>query len=309
MWIPVKFVALLDNNTKNWVKDKYVLNQLQVLNNEYKRMEIPIRLLMTHIIYVHHTEWHRACRKLECTVRGCTFQYVVEKFVNKPKEEITIFICHAEKFAGFSTFPWLASENSKNHYLILTNNSMVYEDSNSPEWIESLPKTFVHELGHYFGLLHTFETPGTCEGKGDYVNDTPQTLNAGTTKESCTTVKNSCPNLPGNDMKDNYMDYYARWCRYVITKGQIERMKKYILVFRPALMANTLVTSIGASCDDSATPFEHCNCGPGSLCSPAHHCRISINPLCHGLKIKLNTNNNALAPKLRPYHCHGVHRY
>lgn len=67
----------------------------------------------------------------------------------------------------------------------------------------NLGKTAVHEVGHWFGLLHIFEG-FSCDGEGDFVDDTPQQK---TSTAGCPSGKNSCPGLQGVDMVSNYMDY------------------------------------------------------------------------------------------------------
>lgn len=66
-------------------------------------------------------------------------------------------------------------------------------------------KTAVHEVGHWFGLLHTFEGL-SCDStdRGDFVDDTPQEM---TPTEGCPTGKDSCPGDMGLDPIGNYMDY------------------------------------------------------------------------------------------------------
>ena len=66
-------------------------------------------------------------------------------------------------------------------------------------------KTAVHEVGHWFGLLHTFQD-NTCDSasQGDYVDDTPQEA---TSTVGCPKGKDSCPTRFGLDPIRNYMDY------------------------------------------------------------------------------------------------------
>lgn len=71
-------------------------------------------------------------------------------------------------------------------------------------------KTAVHEVGHWFGLLHTFQDNSCASGdSGDYVDDTPQEMTA---TDGCPTAKDSCPGSPGLDPVSNYMDYSSDAC-------------------------------------------------------------------------------------------------
>jgi PKD repeat protein len=80
-------------------------------------------------------------------------------------------------------------------------------------------KVFSHEIGHYFGLSHTFE--GECGSPGDGISDTPPTKGS----DGCDrNVINSCgvyPNL------ENLMDYNTK-CQSMFTKEQVNVMKFWV---------------------------------------------------------------------------------
>ncbi|MCJ1461078.1 hypothetical protein MMC28_011460 [Mycoblastus sanguinarius] len=77
--------------------------------------------------------------------------------------------------------------------------------SPTPVYGYSLGKTAVHEVGHWFGMLHTFQDNTCTSGDpGDYIDDTPQ---EGVSTVGCPTGKDSCPQDAGLDPISNYMDY------------------------------------------------------------------------------------------------------
>ncbi|WP_344192661.1 zinc metalloprotease [Acrocarpospora corrugata] len=87
--------------------------------------------------------------------------------------------------------------------------------------------TGVHEIGHWFGLLHTFENG--CEAPGDSVDDTPA---EGHPTDGCPSAKDSCPGIPGTDPIHNYMDYSFDRCMSEFTPGQSERMRQMWTAYR-----------------------------------------------------------------------------
>ena len=93
-------------------------------------------------------------------------------------------------------------------------------------------KTAVHETGHWMGLLHTFEG-GSCEGPGDYIDDTPQESES---TNGCPTdpPKRSCPGQAGDqdDPIHNYMDYSIDSCYTGFTPKQHDRMHHMFNTFR-----------------------------------------------------------------------------
>ncbi|KID85650.1 metalloprotease MEP1 [Metarhizium guizhouense ARSEF 977] len=91
----------------------------------------------------------------------------------------------------------------------------------------NLGKVTVHEVGHWFGLFHTFQ--GGCEASsgGDLVDDTPAHAAPRTASDyQCPAGSNidTCPSLPGLDPLHNYMSYRQDRCYTEFTRGQISRM-------------------------------------------------------------------------------------
>jgi hypothetical protein len=80
--------------------------------------------------------------------------------------------------------------------------------------------TGVHEIGHWLGLLHTFENG--CETPGDYVDDTAP---EGVATEGCPPGKDTCT-APGDDPVHNFMDYSHDRCMSTFSHGQAARMRE-----------------------------------------------------------------------------------
>ncbi|EED15099.1 metalloprotease MEP1 [Talaromyces stipitatus ATCC 10500] len=83
--------------------------------------------------------------------------------------------------------------------------------------------TTVHEVGHWHGLLHTFQDQTCAPGaNGDYISDTPQ---QSVPTEGCPASKDSCSDLPGMDAIWNFMDYSSDDCYRSFTVEQASRMR------------------------------------------------------------------------------------
>lgn len=108
----------------------------------------------------------------------------------------------------------------------------------------SLGRTASHEIGHWFGLYHTFNNGcGTdlCLD-GDYVCDTPPQASP---SFNCSII-NSCSNdVPDvNDQKENYMNYTNDACKNMFTNGQKLRIQATLDTIRTVIwsQANLLAT-------------------------------------------------------------------
>ena len=106
-------------------------------------------------------------------------------------------------------------------------------------------KTIIHEVGHGFGLYHTFEGDGggsSCptgnqcgSGLGDCCGDTPPHQRSAS---NCNTGgTNSCDGGSSNGLfVHNYMDYSSETCQYLFSSEQKARMRAALESSRSSLL-------------------------------------------------------------------------
>jgi hypothetical protein len=138
---------------------------------------------------------------------------------------LNVWTTDGPSYLGFATFPSWYKRSPQLDGVVLDYKSFVggvFGDS------FSLGKTAVHEVGHWLGLLHTFQ--GACNAKGDYVDDTPAEA---TPTSGCPAGKDTC-SAPGTDPVHNYMDYSFDSCYQQFTAGQGKRMVDQWSYFRAA---------------------------------------------------------------------------
>lgn len=116
-------------------------------------------------------------------------------------------------------------------------------------------RTTVHEVGHYFGLRHTWGdaitldtvqlTPDGCY-LDDYIDDTPNNKDAFAKELSdpynnpCDTSINSCDDpylgVDYPDMYEDYMDYSTDLCYNLFTQQQVDFMRYILTNKRPGII-------------------------------------------------------------------------
>jgi hypothetical protein len=87
--------------------------------------------------------------------------------------------------------------------------------------------TGTHEVGHWLNLAHTFE--GGCREPGDSVDDTPAEASPAS---GCPVGRDTCPDDPGLDPVENFMDYTIDSCMFTFSVGQHARMAAAWDLFR-----------------------------------------------------------------------------
>ena len=120
-----------------------------------------------------------------------------------------------------------------------------------------LGRTATHEVGHYFGLNHTFSggcaSPSSCYNNGDLICDTnPE----GGPVFGCPASVTSC-GLPAPF--DNYMDYSDDICYEQFTPEQVNRMRCSIQHYREDLPLGT------TPCNAATAVVRNAGTNPESL--------------------------------------------
>jgi hypothetical protein len=136
---------------------------------------------------------------------------------------LNVWTTNGPTYLGFATFPSWYKRSPQLDGVVLDYNSFrggAYGTN------FSLAKTGTHEVGHWLGLLHTFQ--GACNAKGDYIDDTPAMA---TPTSGCPEGKDTC-SAPGTDPIHNYMDYSYDSCYTQFTAGQAQRMRDQWSWFR-----------------------------------------------------------------------------
>ncbi len=144
---------------------------------------------------------------------------------------------------------------------------------------------FPHEIGHSFGLLHTFQGSSgpnscpplsNCQNTGDLICDTePHDLQSG----ACPSGTNGCTGMPYNNVQYNIMNYTN--CANRFTHGQKERFLFHLFNYR-----STLIYSLGA------TPLtEVPNPTTAAVCTPTLRSSYNNND-CGPVSVKIADLHN-----------------
>lgn len=126
---------------------------------------------------------------------------------------------------GYSSWPWDLGKNGVTADGVVIHYDTLPGGQYKPY---NLGRTTIHEIGHWLGLYHTFQSG--CGGSGDAVDDTPACAGP---SEGCPTDKDTCPQ-PGSDPVRNFMDYSDDLCMRAFSAGQHQRVEQMWKQYRLA---------------------------------------------------------------------------
>ena len=218
--VPMKFIVM-HNNNKGKVQRAQIEKQVAVMDEGFSgaqsggvQPDTGARFKLESVQYVNNAAYYQKCERNAGKIQ--------KAYVKEPEKYLYVIVCHLD-YLGASSLPEDYAESSNNHYIQLLDTTL----PGGSDVGFNLGDTLVHEVGHYFGLEHTFEKG--CKGQGDYVSDTPAVKVA---NEECTAV-DSCPGKPGMDAIENFMDYTPDTCMDRFSPGQVWRMRMQLNEHKP----------------------------------------------------------------------------
>ena len=161
------------------------------------------------------------------TLWNLSDQYELKNLSRWPSNKyLNIWICNLDTYLGYSSFPvsstldGLPFNSDSLTDGVIINYKYVGESPLSSKY--NYGRTATHEVGHYLGLVHIWGQNTEDCSDTDYCNDTPTSKGP---NYDCKNAYNTCPDLAGNDMTENYLNYSNDACMNTFTNEQVGRMR------------------------------------------------------------------------------------
>jgi len=210
------------------VSDEIIYEQTEVLNDHYN--DLGYSFTVGSIDSAVNAGWYYATdsHKFETEQWDNDDQYLAmaQAMTVDVPTSVNFFWTGATLTSGLGVYPWSFDEDDSSHGLFCSNYTYPGSDGTFSEGI-----TGVHEVGHYFGLHHTFENG--CSNPGDEVDDTPYQNEP---NFGCPSSNYSCGSY---DDIGNFMDYMDDDCLDHFTDGQVDRIGWALATYRPTIIEGT----------------------------------------------------------------------
>src|SRR5687767_3929812 len=213
--IPVVFHVIHDGAAGN-VPEAMLDDQIAVLNAAFQSSGF--EFFKSQVNRVDNRRWFTGCYAQDTRMK--------RELAVDPAHNLNFYTCQPRgNILGYAYLPWSFDETDERHGVVVLHSSLP-GGSAVPY---NLGDTGTHEVGHYLGLLHTFDNG--CQDPGDSVADTPFEASPAF---GCPTGRDTCAQ-PGLDPIQNFMDYTDDACMFEFTGGQDVRMDDIVATYKPSL--------------------------------------------------------------------------
>jgi hypothetical protein len=219
--VNVYFHVITDANGVGNLDDASIVAQVAVLNAAYDGTtggtNTPFRFALVAVDRTANNAWFTAGpgTPAEQEMKAALHQGTAK--------DLNLYTNLPPQLLGWATFPWDSANAPLDDGVVILYASLP-GGSAAPY---NLGYTAVHEVGHWLGLLHTFQFG--CFIMGDLVSDTPAERSAAF---GCPTGRDSCLQRAGADPINDFMDYTDDACMFYFTPRQSARADSLILLFR-----------------------------------------------------------------------------
>ncbi|MEL7118689.1 MAG: zinc metalloprotease [Bacteroidota bacterium] len=204
--IPVAFHVIQSDDGRGYISRNQISVILDSINSHFSQSSISFSFL--GLDSIRNNNWYKK------TLQQNKYEKeMMEYLAVTPDKALNIYFLSLKGYKGYAYFPWAVKDDKIDGVVI---NNATIPGGSKVNFNQG--KTITHEIGHYLGLYHTFHNG--CEIGDDIPDTPPQSIPT----KGCPVEKDSCPNLPGKDQINNYMDYSYDSCLNKFTNGQIDRM-------------------------------------------------------------------------------------
>ena len=220
--VQVAWHVLYSSSGSGNLSNDIIVDQIDVLNDAYAPYDIFFTLVS--VDYTMNDNWYNDMNQYESAYK--------QQLNIDPIHHLNIYSGNMPGLLGWSYLPYQWPEGSYMHGVCILYSSL----PGGTSYPYNAGDTATHEVGHYLGLLHTFQNG--CSANNDNVSDTPQE-DDGNNIYNCNNT-DTCPNDPGSDPIHNFMTYTDDACLNQFTVGQGDRMEDMISTYRPGLLENPI---------------------------------------------------------------------
>ncbi|KAJ8113929.1 hypothetical protein OPT61_g4066 [Boeremia exigua] len=211
------------------MNDALLGTQMDILNERFQPVGFKFNLLETNRVI--NEEWYYNLKVAS--------RYETSVSLALRKGDIATLNIYVMGATNTTTHAWASYPASQAVWDgVFINNTVMFGGSDS---VYTSGITLIHEVGHWFGLEHTFANG--CDRDYDFVADTPRE-DQPWVLGVCDETQDSCPDHPGLDSVHNYMAYTSDECRTEFTPGQIRRMREQMTKFRGVAYPGIIVEDI-----------------------------------------------------------------